>query len=63
VRNALPEVAHKLNSSLESVIRYAQLSLNRATDPEVKKELEKIIKEAQRACQIIRNHVSLIRKD
>ncbi|MBS3921147.1 MAG: response regulator [Deltaproteobacteria bacterium] len=63
VRNALPELIHKLNNSLAIVIGYAQLSLNRIIDPEVKKELGEIIKEAQRASQNVRDYVSLMKKE
>ena len=63
VRNVFPELVHKLNNSIASVIGYAQLSLNRTIDPEVKKELGEIIKEAQRASQIIRDHIILMRKE
>lgn len=63
MRNVFPELVHKLNNSLASVIGYAQLSLHRTTDPELKKELGEIIKEAQRASQIIRDHISLMRKE
>ncbi|MBM4348607.1 MAG: response regulator [Deltaproteobacteria bacterium] len=62
-RNALPQLVHKLNNSLASVIGYAQLSLNRTADPELQKQLGEIIKEAQRASQIIRDHVTLMKKE
>ena len=62
-RNALPQLVHKLNNCLASVIGYAQLSLNRTTDPELQKQLGEIIKEAQKASQIIRDHVSLMKQE
>ncbi|MEI9479917.1 MAG: ATP-binding protein [Deltaproteobacteria bacterium] len=63
VRNVFPELVHKLNNYLASVIGYAQLSLHRTTDAEVKNALGEIIKEAQRTSQIIRDGISLMRKE
>lgn len=60
---AMPGLIHNLNNSLAIVIGYAQLSLGRTIDPQVKKELGEIIREAQRASQIIRDHVSLMKKE
>ncbi len=61
--NFYPELVHKLNGPLATVIGYAQLLLLRELDPEVKKELGQIIKEAHRASQILKDHMNLIRRE
>lgn len=58
-----PEIIHKLNMPLASVIGYAELLLPRMTDPEEKKTLEKIREEAKRASEIIKAFVDFIRKE
>lgn len=62
-RSLSPQIVHKLNNSLAIMIGYAQLSLNRTTDPEVKRQLEEIINEAQKASQIIKDIVFLKKKE
>jgi len=58
----MPALVHKLNNPLASVIGYAQLILPRIDDPETKKDLEKIVAEAQRASQIIKSLVTFTKK-
>jgi signal transduction histidine kinase len=58
----MPALVHKLNNPLASVIGYAQLLLPRIDDPETKKDLEKIVEEAQRASQIIKSLLEFTKK-
>lgn len=48
-------IAHELNNPLTGVIGYSQLLLNRWTDPQLRKTLDLIHREAGRAARIIRN--------
>jgi CheY-like chemotaxis protein len=58
----IPDLVHKLNGPLASVLGYTQLLLNKIRDPEVKEDVEKIIEEAQRASQIIKGLVIFTKK-
>lgn len=57
-----PEIVHKLNTPLASVVGYTELLLPKITDPEGKKILEKIHEEAKRASQIVKDLVAFRRK-
>ncbi len=48
-------IAHELNNPLTGVIGYSQLLLSRSTDPQLRKTLELIHREAGRAARIIRS--------
>jgi CheY-like chemotaxis protein len=58
----IPDLVHKLNGPLASVLGYTQLLLGKVDDPQVKEDVEKIIEEAQRASQIVRGLVIFARK-
>jgi len=62
LENLIPWLVHRLNTHLSSVIGYAQLLLPKKLDPEFKKDLEKIIDEAQRASHVIKDLVDFTRK-
>ena len=62
VEELIPDLVHKLNGPLASVLGYTQLLLDKVTDREVKEDVEKIIEEAQRASQIIKGLVIFTKK-
>jgi len=62
LENLIPWLVHRVNTHLSSVIGYAQLLLPKKLDSESKKELEKIIDEAQRASHVIKDLVDFTRK-
>ncbi len=55
-------IAHELNNPLTGVIGYSQLLLNRWTDPQLRKTLDLIHREAERAARIIRNLLVFVRE-
>lgn len=62
LENLLPELVHRLNNHLGSVLGYGQLLLPKMTDSESKKYLEKIIEEAWSASHVIKDLVDFTRK-
>ncbi|MBM4308492.1 MAG: response regulator [Deltaproteobacteria bacterium] len=62
LENLIPWLVHRLNTHLSSVLGYAQLLLPKKLDPESKKELEKVIDEAQRASDVIKDLVDFTRR-
>ena len=55
-------VAHELNNPLAGVLGYAQLCLARAEDPKLRRSLERICEESDRAARIVRNLLTFSRK-
>ncbi|MDI6761965.1 MAG: response regulator [Thermodesulfobacteriota bacterium] len=62
LENFLPELVHRLNNHLGSILGYGQLLLPKMTDSESKKYLERIIEEAHRSSHVIKDLVDFIRK-
>jgi CheY-like chemotaxis protein len=58
----IPDLVHKLNSPLSSVIGYTQLLLARVEDPEIREDLERIMLEADQASQVVRDLAQVWRK-
>jgi CheY-like chemotaxis protein len=58
----IPDLVHKLNSPLSSVIGYTQLLLTRVEDPEIREDLERIMIEADQASQVVRDLAQFWRK-
>lgn len=48
-------IAHELNNPLTSVIGFSQLLLDRSAPDDVKKDIEVVYSEAQRAAEVVRN--------
>ncbi len=55
-------VAHELNNPLTAVVGYAQLLLETCEDPEVREDLERINREAQRSARIVQNLLAFARQ-
>lgn len=55
-------VAHELNSPLTSIIGYSDLMYAQAKEESLKKKLEKIASEAQRAAKIVQNLLTFARE-
>ena len=55
-------VAHELNNPLAGVTGFAQLLLERHEEPKLKKSLERIRDEAERAAKIVKNLLTFARK-
>jgi signal transduction histidine kinase len=55
-------VAHEVNNPLASIIGYTQLVLRRDLPPEVRRRLEIVSSEAERAGQIVKNLLTFARK-
>jgi signal transduction histidine kinase/ActR/RegA family two-component response regulator len=55
-------VAHELNNPLSGVIGFSELLLDNQQDPKLKKSLERIRDEANRAAKIVRNLLTFARK-
>ncbi|MBI5367618.1 MAG: response regulator [Planctomycetes bacterium] len=55
-------VAHELNNPLSGVVGYSQLLLARAADDELRRDLERISKEAERCRKIVLNLLTFARK-
>ncbi len=55
-------VAHELNNPLAGVSGFAQLLLERSEDPKLRKTLERIRDEADRAAKIVKNLLTFARK-
>jgi len=56
------DLVHKLNNPLAAILGYAELVLPKIEDPEIKKEIEVIRTEAERASHIVRNLVASTKK-
>ncbi len=54
-------VAHELNNPLTAVLGFSQLALKQTTDPVLRKDLESIAREAERAGQIVDNLLGFAR--
>ncbi len=54
-------VAHELNNPLTAVLGFSQLALKQTTDPVLRKDLEAIANEAERAGQIVDNLLGFAR--
>ncbi len=54
-------VAHELNNPLTAILGFSQLALKQAVDPVLRKDLESIAGEAERAGQIVDNLLGLAR--
>jgi two-component system NtrC family sensor kinase len=55
-------VAHELNNPLAGVIGFSELLLERQQDPRLKKSVERIRDEAERASRIVKNLLTFARK-
>jgi nitrogen-specific signal transduction histidine kinase/GAF domain-containing protein/CheY-like chemotaxis protein len=55
-------VAHELNNPLAGVIGFSELLLERQQDPKLKKSVERIRDEAERAARIVKNLLTFARK-
>jgi two-component system NtrC family sensor kinase len=55
-------VAHDLNNPLTSIIGYAQLLMGRNQDPRLRRGLEVVAAEAERAARIVKNLLTVARK-
>jgi PAS domain S-box-containing protein len=55
-------IAHELNNPLTSVVGFSQLLLNGGVNGEVKKDLEVVCGEAQRAAHVVKNLLAFARK-
>lgn len=55
-------VAHEVNNPLTSIMGYTQLVLSRDLPPEVRRRLETVYSEAERAGKIVRNLLTFARK-
>ncbi|MBI3269770.1 MAG: response regulator [Planctomycetes bacterium] len=55
-------VAHELNNPLSGVVGYSQLLLARTTDDDLRRDLERISKEADRCRRIVQNLLTFARK-
>jgi PAS domain S-box-containing protein len=55
-------VAHEINNPLQSVLGYAELLSASAATPELKRDLEQIRSDAQRAAKIVRHLLSFARR-
>ncbi len=55
-------IAHELNNPLTSVIGFSQLLLGRDTPDDVKKDIEVVYSEAQRAAGVVKNLLTFARK-
>ncbi|MBS3920659.1 MAG: response regulator [Deltaproteobacteria bacterium] len=62
LENLLPELVHKLNNHLGSMLAYGQLLLPKMIDAESKRYLAKIIEEAWQASHVIKDLVDFTRK-
>ncbi len=56
-------IAHELNNPLTSVIGFSQLLLSGEVSDDVRKDLEVICSEAQRAAYVVKNLLAFARKD
>jgi two-component system NtrC family sensor kinase len=56
-------VAHELNNPLTAVLGFAQLAMRQATDPTLRRDLEAIATEAERAGKIVDNLLSFARSE
>jgi PAS domain S-box-containing protein len=55
-------IAHELNNPLTSVVGFSQLLLNGGATDEVKKDLEVVCQEAQRAAYVVKNLLAFAQK-
>jgi two-component system NtrC family sensor kinase len=55
-------VAHELNNPLQSVMGFTDLMLRREERPEVRRDLERVQKDADRAAKIVRNLLAFVRR-
>ncbi len=55
-------VAHEINNPLTGVLTYGSFLLNRTDDPEVKKDLETIVRETKRCRQIVKGLLDFSRQ-
>jgi len=55
-------VAHELNNPLTSVVGYSQLLLSAECGEEIKRDLERISRQAQRAAEIVHNLLTFARR-
>jgi len=62
IEDFIPWLVYRLNMHLSSVVGYAQLLLSKASDSESTRDLEKIIEEAHRASQVIKDLLDFNRK-
>jgi CheY-like chemotaxis protein len=58
----ISDLVHKLNNPLASIRGFSELILSKTEDPGIKKEVEMILREADRASHIVRNLVAFTKK-
>lgn len=56
-------VAHELNNPLTSIIGYVQLIRAQGVSPAIKEDLERVLRQAQRAADIVRNLLAFARQE
>ena len=61
--NLLSGVAHELNNPLCGILGYAQLLQQSVTDPKVRKGIEVIVREGDRAARIVSNLLTFARRE
>ncbi len=61
--NLLSGVAHELNNPLCGVLGYAQLMQQNDPDPKMRKGIEVIVREAERAARIVNNLLTFARRE
>jgi len=55
-------VAHELNNPLSGVIGFAELALKNNADPRIEKDLQRVVREAQRCHHIVQNLLNFARR-
>ncbi|RPJ00490.1 MAG: hypothetical protein EHM36_14580 [Deltaproteobacteria bacterium] len=60
--DVIAKLGHKLNNHLTSVLGYSELLSYEINDPGLKAELGKIVEEAKKASQIVRELCDLVRQ-
>lgn len=58
----IADLVHKLNGPLASIRGFSELILSKLVDPGIKKDVEMIVKEADRASHIVKNLVAFTKK-
>ena len=59
--DGIRSLIHRLNNHLTLVVGYGQLLLGKANDQDVRKDVTLIVSEAEKASQVVRDLLSLVR--